>query len=222
MRVLIAFFLLIFSLPVLALQLEGNDSRICAPFRGGLVDPAIINSMLQAAQEGNLYRIQGKSSNVGFCVDSAIGRLEAKFKGIQGGIALRREVWGDESQVLVMLDANSLVMEEDFVKNMLKSEHFLDTRAYSKILFVSTRLRWLNNDNAILEGMLTMHGRTRPVRFNLTMSIVPNNNPQTSADVVVTGKSFIRRTDFGMDRLTFLVSDTVELCMRIEASLFKK
>jgi len=237
MRVLVLISLLLFTLSATAHQadktygqikgqINGNslngDNRICASFRGGVVDPAIIKSMLQASEEGRLYRIQPKSSKVGFCVNSAVGRVEARFKGIQGGLALRREVWGDKSQMLVMVDTNSLAMEKDYLQNMLKSEYFLDTYTYSKILFVSKKLWWRNQHDAFLEGNLTMHGVTRPIYFNVQISTMPNRNPGSVADIVVTAKSFINRSDFNMDSLTMLVSDSVELCMRIEATLFKK
>ncbi|NOQ88788.1 MAG: hypothetical protein GQ550_07675, partial [Gammaproteobacteria bacterium] len=97
-----------------------------------------------------------------------------------------------------------------------------DTYTYSKILFVSKKLWWRDNDNAFLEGLLTMHCVTRPVHFNVKITTVPNRNPQSVADIIVTAKSFIKRSDFDMDNLPFLVSDAVELCMRIEARLFKK
>ena len=135
---------------------------------------------------------------------------------------MRKEVWGDRSQMLVMVDTNSVEMDRDYLKNMLKSEYFLDTYTYSKILFVSTKLWWLRPDHAILEGMLTMHGVTKPVYFDVKISPVANNHPQSLADIIVTAKSFINRADFGMDNLTLLVSDTVELYVHIEATLFKK
>ena len=222
MRAFVLLILIIFSFPAFTHQSADDDGRICAPFRGGIVDPAVVKSMLQANKEGRLYRIQPKSSDVGFCVDSSIGRVEAHFKGIQGGFALRREVWGDESQMLVMVDANSLEMDEHFLKNILKSEYFLDTYTYSKILFVSTEFNWLDQENAVLKGMLTMHGVTKPMHFDVKMTMIPNSNPHSVADIVVTAKSFIKRTDFNMDNLTYLVNDMIELCMRIEASLFKK
>jgi polyisoprenoid-binding protein YceI len=209
-------------LSVCAHQPAETDERLCAPFRGGIVDPAIIKSMLQASEEGRLYRIQPNNSKVGFCVDSAIGRVEARFRGIQGGFALRKEVWGDKSQMLVMVDTNTLAMESDYLQNMLKSEYFLDTYTYSKILFVSKKLWWRNQNSAFLEGMLTMHGVTKPVYFNVNISTVPNNDPESVADIVVTAKSFIKRSDFDMGNLTLFVSDDVELCMRVEAQLFRK
>ncbi|MDT8283415.1 MAG: YceI family protein [Gammaproteobacteria bacterium] len=222
MRIVILLSLVIFLPFVSSLQAAEDDGKICAPFRGGIVDPAIINSMLQASDEGSLYRIQPKNSKVGFCVNSAIGRVEARFQGIEGGFALRKEVWGDKSQMLVMLDTNSLEMEGDYLKDMIKGEYFLDTYTYSKILFVSTRFWWQSRDKAILAGMLTMHGVTKPVFFNVEIATVPNQNPQSIADIVVTAKSFINRTDFEINNMTFLVSDTVELCMHVQASLFKK
>lgn len=222
MRVLVLLLLLAVSFSAYALQSHDGNGRICAPFRGGVVDPAIVSSMLRAAEDGRLYRIKEKSSNVGFCVDSAIGRVEAKFSGVQGGFALRREVWGDESQMLVMVDTHSLAMEKCFIRDMLMGEHFLDTYTYPRILFVSSGLRWLDHEKVVLEGMLTMHGVTRPIRFNVKVNRVPNKNPHSVSDIIVTASSFINRADFGMDRLSFMVSDKIELCMRIEASLFKK
>ena len=218
----ILFILLIWSVPVLAQDVENKNDRICAPFRGGVVDPAIVDSMLKAADEGKLYRIQAKTSRVGFCVNSGIGRFEAEFKGIQGGLALRRKVWGDESQMLVMVDTNSLEMKEEFVKNMLKSESFLDTETYSKILFVSSGLHWLDQEKAILTGMLTMHGVTKPISFDVKLIMPKTENPQQDRKIIVTASSFIKRSEFNMASLKFLVSDTVELCMRVEATLFKK
>ena len=118
------------------------DERICAPFRDGVVDKALIEQMLLAAKDGHLYRIHSTTSRVGFCVDSLIGRVEAEFEGFRGGLALRREVWGDESQMLVMIDSDSLKSDRDFIKDLLRSERFLHTQQFPKILFVSSGLRW--------------------------------------------------------------------------------
>lgn len=227
MRFLLFTVLILNASLVQAHPVPGNDSRLCAPFRGGIVDPDIVKTMLLAADEGRLYRIHSARSSVGFCVDSAIGRVSAEFEGIQGGFALRNETWGDESQMLVMVDADTLSMEETFIKNMLKSEHFLDTYMYPKILFVSTRLHWFDNKHAVLEGDLTMHGVTRPVQFDVTVSAVDSQQHGRSVRqgvddrIVVTATAYIKRSDFEMKSLSFLVSDTVELCMRVDALLHR-
>jgi len=198
------------------------DNRICAPFRDGAVDQALVAEMLKAAKDGHLYRIHSTTSRVGFCVDSLIGRVEAEFQGFRGGLALRREVWGDESQMLVMIDSGSLKTDYDFIKDMLKSERFLHAQQYPKILFVSTALRWESDTSASLFGMLTMHGITRPVRFRMELTNIIGGRADHEQEIVVVGHADIRRSDFGMSNLSGFVSDNVELCMSVSALRYQE
>jgi len=214
-----------FILPVLLLFPSiayAADSRICAPFRDGAVDQALVAEMLKAAKDGHLYRIHSTTSRVGFCVDSLIGRVEAEFEGFRGGLALRREVWGDESQMLVMIDADSLKTDYDFIKDMLRSERFLYAQKYPKILFVSTALSWESDTKASLFGTLTMHGITRPVRFRMELTDIIGERADHEQEIVVTGHADIRRSDFGMSNLSGFVSDNVELCMSVSALRYQE
>ena len=108
------------------------------------------------------------------------------------------------------------------IQALLESEEFLDIETYSRILFVSSGLRWFNQNEGVLYGMLTMHGHTRPVDFEVSMDVLPTDDKSASDRILVTAKAWINRADYDMSRLRFLVSDTVELCMRIEAKLFKR
>lgn len=196
---------------------NAEDQRICAPFRDGVVDQALVAEMLEAASDGHLYRIHSTSSRVGFCVDSLIGRVEAEFKGFRGGLALRREVWGDDSQMLVMIDSDSLRTEREFIRDMLKSDRFLHSQQFPRILFVSTGLRWESDTQASLYGMLSMHGIKRPVRFRIEITNIIGGPADHEQEIVVVGHANIRRSDFGMNRMPLFVSDNVELCMQVSA-----
>ena len=198
------------------------DNRICAPFRDGAVDQALVAEMLKAAKDGHLYRIHSTTSRVGFCVDSLIGRVEAEFQGFRGGLALRREVWGDESQMLVMIDSDSLKTDRGFIKDMLKSERFLHTQEFPKILFVSTALRWESDTAASLFGNLSMHGISKPIRFRIEVTNIIGGRADHEQEIVVVGHANIRRSDFGMDNLSGFVSNNVELCMRVSALRFQE
>jgi polyisoprenoid-binding protein YceI len=214
-----------FAIPALLLFTSvayAADNRICAPFRDGVVDQAIVSQMLKAASDGHLYRIHSTTSRVGFCVDSLIGRVEAEFQGFQGGLALRREVWGDESQMLVMIDSDSLKTDYDFIKDMLKSERFFYSKKYPKILFVSTALQWESDISASLFGLLTMHGITKPVKFGLELTDIVGGRAEHEQEIVVVGHANIRRSDFGMSNLSGFVSDNVELCMRVSALRYQE
>lgn len=193
------------------------DNRICAPFRDGAVDQALVAEMLKAAKDGHLYRIHSTTSRVGFCVNSLIGRVEAEFQGFRGGLALRREVWGDDSQMLVMIDSDSLKTDYGFIKDMLSSERFLHAQQYPKILFVSTALRWESDTKASLFGMLTMHGISKPVRFRIEITNIIGGRADHEQEIVVIGHANIRRSSFGMSNLSGFVSDDVELCMQVSA-----
>jgi len=204
-------------LSVFAHVANAADDRVCAPFRDGVVDNAIVAEMLKAASDGHLYRIHSATSRVGFCVDSLIGRVEAEFQGFRGGLALRREVWGDESQMLVMIDSASLKTDREFIKDMLKSERFLHAQQFPRILFVSTALRWDSDTKASLFGILSMHGISRPVRFQVELTNIIGGRAEHEQEIVVTATAMIRRSDFGMTSLSGFVSDEVELCMRVSA-----
>lgn len=214
-----------FLLPVLVVLFApahaSDDHRICAPFRDGVVDEALVGEMLEAAKDGHLYRIHSTTSRVGFCVESLIGRVEAEFEGFRGGLALRREVWGDESQMMVMIDSDSLKTDHDFIKDMLKSDRFLYTDRFPKILFVSSALKWESDTVASLYGMLTMHGISKPVRFRIEITDIIGRPANHEQEILVVGHAYIRRSDFGMTRLPMFVSDEVELCMRVSAVLFQ-
>ena len=209
-------FLLVILL-ILASVADAADNRICAPFRDGVVDKALVAEMLEAAKDGHLYRIHSTTSRVGFCVDSLIGRVEAEFQGFRGGLALRREVWGDESQMLVMIDSASLKTDREFIKDMLTSDRFLHAQQFPKILFVSTALRWESDTTASLFGLLSMHGISKPVRFRIEVTNIIGGRADHEQEIVVVGHANIRRSDFGMNRLPMFVSDDVELCMQVSA-----
>jgi len=196
---------------------QAADDRICAPFRDGVVDQALVAEMLEAAKDGHLYRIHSTTSRVGFCVDSLIGRVEAEFRGFRGGLALRREVWGDDSQMLVMIDSESLNTDHQFIEDMMQSERFLHAVKFPKILFVSTALKWDSDTTADLYGILTMHGVSKPIRFRVEVTSIIGGRADHEQEIVVYSTASIRRSDFGMDKLSLFVSDTVDLCLEVSA-----
>jgi polyisoprenoid-binding protein YceI len=219
-RVAAILILAVFS--VLPLQLRADEDRVCAPFRDGVVDNALVSKMLEAAKDGHLYRIRSTNSRIGFCVDSLIGTVEAEFHGFRGGLALRHEVWGDASQMMVMIDADSLDTDASFIENMLKSERFFNAGKFPKILFVSGGLVWDSDTTASLFGNLSMHGVTRPVLFRVELTNVIGDRAMHEQEIIVTATAHIRRSDFGMDALSMVVSDWVKLCMRVDALRYEK
>jgi len=198
----------------------GEGSDICSAFRDGKVNSSLLATMLSAANDGHLYRIQQSSSRVGFCVDSKLSRIEGNFTEFQGGMALNPGD-NDNGQTMVMIKANSLETEGAIVEGMVKGKGFFDVEHYPEVLFVSSGFEWTGTDTAVLKGNLTLRGITKPVIFNVTLTSLDDNKPNKAKSILVKATTTINRADFGMKGLTALVDSNVNLCMSVEALKYK-
>ena len=199
------------------------ESDLCAPFKQGVVDQSIVARMLASAKDGYLYRIEPSSSQVGFCVDSPVGRVEGRFKDFKGGLTFvpSAAAAGDQ-QAMVMVETGSLETGKPLIEDMLKGEQFFDVDKYPRMLFVSRHFRWLTSSEAVLIGDLTLHGVTREVGFDVRLiKKDPVGSPKSGERVWVKATTLISRKEFGLDALSPMVSDRVSLCMRVEAVRFR-
>ncbi len=197
-----------------------EDGELCAPFMDGKVDESLLATMLSAAKEGHLYRIDKDTSSVGFCVDSQLARIEGEFKEFQGGMALN-PVARKDGQTLVAIRTASVETKSAFIKSMIKGENFFDVENNPEILFVSDKLEWTSKDTAELKGNLTMRGTTKPVIFHVSLIPVSGKSDGQAEKVLVKATAKVSRARFGMTALTSLISDDVQLCMTVEAMKYQ-
>lgn len=211
--------LFILGLVLLSTGLQGlaGEEELCAPFLHGKVDLSRVEAMKAAAKGGHLFRIQPDTSRVGFCVDSQIARVKAEFKEFQGGLTLWPDHPDNKDQAMVMVKTASLDTGGSMIEYILKSERFFDVENYPEILFVSTGFTWSSDTTGTLKGDLTLHGVTRPVTFQVTLFPVKTKDEKQVGKVLVKAGTIIHRSDFGMDTLSRVVNDDVELCMSVEA-----
>lgn len=212
MRSIILGFLFSISISVYA----GSD-ELCAPFENAEIDESLLSMMLQAARDGDLYRIKPGSSKMGFCVDSPLGKVEAEFRDFKGGLALKDVK--QHGTALVTINVDSLETDSIVIQSMLKSESFFDTEQYPEILFVSTGMEWISDKKAVLKGDLTLHGVTKPVAFYVDLQKV--KSAQGEEMLAVKATTTIQRSEFGMYTLSPVVNDRVSLCMMIDAYRYK-
>lgn len=195
-----------------------NEKELCAPFKNSRVDQSLVAMMLTAAEEGGLYLIRSSTSSVGFCANSLLGRVEAEFTIFQGGISLLASSPEHEhGQTLIRVDTDSLKTSDTLVQYLIKSKGFLDVENFPEILFVSTGLTWMSRNEGMLEGLLTLHGTTRPVSFTVNLVGMDDSPLLLSDEVEVKATTTIRPSEFGIDTLPEFVTDSVSLCMRVNA-----
>ncbi len=190
--------------------------RFCTPFLQGNVKQSVLDTMLHAAKKGYLYRIQPATSEVKFCIDSKLSYVEGRFKDIEGGIAMQpgAENYG---QALLSINVDSVSASNPLIENVIKSGTFIDVERYPEILFVSTGFEWLVGTAGIVKGNLTLHGITRPVTLNVKLSDIKGNKVGSSDTIMIKMTAPISRADYGMKKRRLLVSDSVMLCMSVQA-----
>lgn len=209
-NIFIGFVLALFSASAMA------DTDVCAPFKDGVVDESIVAKMLAAADDGHLYRIMPSSSKFGFCVDSPIGMIEGEFKNFSGGLTFLQENASTNEQALVMIETASLETDGPFIAGMLKGRKFFDVENFPKILFVSTGFKWVSETEAVLLGDLTLHGVTKAVGFHVVLLEEPGDD-ELGQRILVKATTLIQRSEFGLTALSPMVSDSVNLCMSVDA-----
>jgi len=176
-----------------------------------------MEQMLQAATDGNLYRIKPGSSKMGFCIDSPIGKIEAEFHSFKGGLAL--DDFMQQGTSIIHIDVDSLETNSGFIKNVLKSEGFLDSEQYPGIVFVSTGIEWIKDKQGVLKGNLTMHGVTKAVAFYVELKKTETASGEEA--LTIKASTTIQRTEFNMHTLVPMVDDRVTLCMSIDAYRYR-
>ena len=194
-----------------------EDDDICAPFKDGLVDESLLETMLSAAHDGHLFRIEQSSSRVGFCVDSALKRIKGTFNDFRGGITLDAGA-NSNGQTMVLIQSGSLDTEGILVRNLLMGENFFDVESHPEILFVSHSFDWTGTDTALLRGDLTLRGVTRPVTFIVTLTPTEKSNGDV---ITVEATTAIDRVQFGMDKLENIADNEVQLCISAEARKYE-
>jgi polyisoprenoid-binding protein YceI len=197
----------------LTVSISVHAEEVCAPFKNEKVDANLLNSILQAAEEGDLYRIKSGSSRMRFCVNSLIGIVEAEFHNFQGGLALKDV--NQQGTAMVSIDVDSLETDSVIIEGMLKGESFFDSEQYPDILFVSSGFDWISDEKVILKGDLTLHGITRAVAFYVNLERTKSEQGQDL--ITLNASTTIQRSEFGMYTLLPMVNDRVSLCMSIDA-----
>ncbi|UCC55059.1 MAG: YceI family protein [Gammaproteobacteria bacterium] len=210
-RLALVISVLLVSVPAMAVE-----DDLCSPFQDGVVEESLVSRMLSAADDGYLYRIRKDSSRVGFCVDSQLREVSGTFTEFQGGLALGTPD-GSDGQTMVAVNTASLETDNAVVDSVIKGKRFFDAGNFPQILFVSSGFEWTGERSAILTGDLTLRGETRRVHFDVELTNISEDLAGETDVVLFKATTSIRRSDFGMDTLSSVVSDTVKLCLSVEA-----
>jgi polyisoprenoid-binding protein YceI len=166
------------------------------------------------------WSIDKDHSQVGFTVDHmVVSEVDGQFKSYSGK-ALLDDADLTKSQVEFTADVGSVDTGNQKRDEHLRGADFFDAAKYPQLTFKSTKITKAGKGYK-LKGQLTLHGVTKEVTLDATVSQAVKNpwGKQVRA-VKITGD--LKRADFGLtwnkslDQGGLLIGDTVEVDVKLE------
>lgn len=166
------------------------------------------------------WSIDKDHSQVGFTVDHmVVSEVDGQFKSYSGK-ALLDDADLTKSQVEFTADVGSVDTGNQKRDEHLRGADFFDAAKYPQLTFKSTKITKAGKGYK-LKGLLTLHGVTKEVTLDATVSQVVKNPWGKQVRAVKVGGE-LKRADFGLtwnkslDQGGLLIGDTVEIDVKLE------
>ena len=132
-------------------------------------------------------------SSVGFAVKHhVVATFRGEFTGFEATL-----LGGDEQKLAGVVQAKSIVVEDESLYGHLQSPDFFDVERYPELRFESSTIR-RDGDTFAADAELTVKGVTRPVTVTGTIA-GPITDPYGGERLGLTLETTIDRTQFGLD-----------------------
>ena len=173
-----------------------------------------------AALAGN-WTLDGVHSTAGFAVrHMMVSKAKGQFNKLSGKLALdEKDV--TKSSIEATIDVASVDTNNAKRDEHLRSPDFFDVEKFPSMTFKSTKVEKKGKDALKVTGELTMHGVTKTVVLDTTLS-GPGTNPWGQVVRGVEAKTKVSRKDFGLtwnkalETGGALVGDEVEVTIDAE------
>jgi len=144
-------------------------------------------------------------------------RPAAQFSQVEGSLEFDPADPG-KSSVKVRIPLETLHTGVPELDEHLKSKDFFETSRYPSATFTSTRVeKDAATGNLRVTGDLNLHGVTRPVVLEVTVTKIGTNVRTNVPTVGFDATATLKRTDFGLGHFVPLVSDEIQIRIGCEA-----
>ena len=166
------------------------------------------------------YKIDLDHTTVSFKIRHLFSNVIGHFKQFEGNIEYD-PVTPDQWAASATIQTASIDTNVEARDKHLRSADFFDVEKYPTITFKSTGATDGKENNAKLNGLLTIHGVEKPVILDLEIHGV-GKDPWGNTRAGFTATTKINRKDFGLkwnkalESGQFLVGDEVEITLEVE------
>ena len=172
---------------------------------GALAIAALLVLLPAPALSAQVYRIDSERTSVAFEVmELGVWLANGRFGRIDGRIDY--DTTAETGSVELAVDAASVQTGWDLRDRFVRGEDMLDVAHHPVLRFRSTGMTFIEHRLVAVDGALTLHGVTLPVRLDVR---------SVRCDAEIVGR--ISRHAFGMDFASVLVADEVRLTFAVRA-----
>lgn len=122
----------------------------------------------------------------------------------------------EQSSITAVIDVASIDSGVDEFDEHLKSADFFEAEKYPQITFNSTAVTIDGPATAKVAGDLTVKGVTKPVTLDVKINRAADDDFAKGYKLGFSGKTAVKRSDFGVDKYTPYVGDDVEIVIEAE------
>ncbi len=132
---------------------------------------------------------------------------DGKFKEFSGTIE-KDDTNFLNSKVNFKASTSSVFTDNEDRDKHLRTADFFDVEKYPEATFVSTKIESVSDKKYALHGDLTIHGKTKNVKFVLEESLVEGKS-------VYTALTELNRLEFGVGQSSMMIGDKVKLSIKL-------
>ena len=188
--------------------------------------PALLLCALQSAPAwaaSEHYQLDPVHTRVVFAVGHAgFSKAIGTVSGSTGTLVFDEQDWST-AQVEVSVPLQRIDLGDGKWNQAVTAGNLLDTARFPAAIFVSTRVEPVDERNAALYGLLTLHGVTREVKLDVVFNALKRHPlPPFRRTAGFSATTRISRADFGIDAWKSVIGDEVELRLEVEAVRSRK
>lgn len=169
-----------------------------------------------SAVAADSYTVDPRHTFPGFEISHlGFSMQRGRFNETSGKVTLDPE--SGSGSILIKINTASISTGLAELEKHLRSPDFLDAARYPEITFTSDKLTFNNEILTAVDGMLNLHGVTKPVHlvvdhFHCGLNMISMKNVCGA-----NAKATIKRSDFGVDKYAPALADDVKIEIQIEA-----
>jgi len=157
------------------------------------------------------YKVEPNHTQVTFSVSHfGISPFAGTFSGASGSLQLD-PAKPAATKLDVTIPIASVQTTSDVLTGELKSADWFDAAKFPTATFRSTKVAQIGADAVQVDGMLTLHGVTKPVSFQAKLFGAATNPMSKKASIGFLGRMVIHRSEFGVTKYVPVVSDETVL-----------